>query len=125
MKIGSTITAPSSKRKINMRELFLSLSFPLQALFVYGITINVLTFFYFGIDKLQARGGRRRVSEKSLWILSLVGGSIGGLLGMHYFRHKTKKISFQFVLALIVLVQLSILYILFLPLRENYDLIPP
>jgi uncharacterized membrane protein YsdA (DUF1294 family) len=96
-----------------MIDFFIQLPLLTQIIIGYFVFINILTFFYFGIDKIKARGGKRRVSEKKLWILSLIGGSIGALLGMHYFRHKTKKISFQFILALVIFIQLGIAYLLF------------
>lgn len=85
------------------------LQFPLitQILIVYLLGINLLTFFFFGIDKLKSQWKKRRVSEKQLWFLCLIGGSIGGLLAMKYFRHKTKKTSFQTVLILIIAVQIT------------------
>ena len=51
-----------------------------------------------------------RTRELTLWILALVGGSLGTLLGMNYFRHKTKKQSFQAVLAMILAIQVWIVY---------------
>ncbi len=76
-------------------------------LFYFLAFINVVTFFYFGFDKIQSqREGRRRASERSLWVLSLLGGSPGALLAMKFFRHKTKKTSFQLVLTLILALQI-------------------
>lgn len=71
----------------------------------YLIGINVLTFLMFGWDKWMAQGQAWRTPEKVLWLLSLLGGSIGAISGMQMFRHKTKKVSFQFVLILILVVQ--------------------
>lgn len=77
------------------------------AVFYYLAGINILTFFYFGFDKIQSqREGRRRISERGLWTLSLLGGSPGALLAMKFFRHKTKKISFQLILVVICLIQI-------------------
>jgi uncharacterized membrane protein YsdA (DUF1294 family) len=67
--------------------------------------LNVITFLVYGFDKWMAGGRARRVPEAVLWALALVGGSAGALLGMQFFRHKTRKVSFQFVLALILLLQ--------------------
>lgn len=89
-----------------MLELFLKLNFNLQILLVYLITVNVITFFFFGWDKLRSQiRGSQRVSEKMLWLLTLFGGSAGAWSGMYFFRHKTKKISFQLVVWLIFLIQ--------------------
>lgn len=88
-----------------MIKYFLQLPILQQILILYLILINIITFFYFGIDKIKAQLSSRRISEKMLWLLTLIGGSLGGLLGMHFFRHKTKKLSFQVVLAVILALQ--------------------
>ena len=69
------------------------------------VVLNVITFLVFGYDKLIAGGKARRVPEKILWILAALGGSVGGLLGMYVFHHKTRKLSFQVIMAGIFLVQ--------------------
>jgi len=91
---------------------FLELNLPTQLLLLYFLLINSISFFYIGIDKMKAQLNRRRVSEKTLWLLALIGGSLGILLGMNFFRHKTKKISFQTILAVILAVQLWLIYLL-------------
>ena len=49
-----------------------------------------MTFTVYGVDKAKARRGAWRVPEKTLFLLPLLGGSVGALLGMLVFRHKTK-----------------------------------
>lgn len=71
----------------------------------YLIAINILTFLVFGYDKWMATGHAWRTPEKVLWILSLLGGSLGAIAGMKTFRHKTRKVSFQFVFILIMVIQ--------------------
>lgn len=93
-----------------MLESFLALPLHEQILFVYFFCINIVTFFVFGLDKYKASGEFRRTPEKTLWLLSLIGGSIGALLAMHFFRHKTKKQSFQAVLLVIVLLQVAVVF---------------
>lgn len=73
---------------------------------LYGVVINVITFLYFGWDKSQAAVQGRRVRERTLWLLMILGGSIGGLVGMHIFRHKTRKLSFQAAVAAILAAQI-------------------
>ncbi len=92
---------------------FLTLSFLTQICSLYLVAINVVTFFYFGVDKLQAQLQKRRTPEKFLWFLALLGGTLGALGGMHFFRHKTKKVSFQLVLVLILMLHMLVLYALF------------
>ena len=59
-------------------------------LLVWLAVINLLTFIVYGADKRRARKGKWRVPEKTLFLLPLLGGSIGALLGMRVFHHKTK-----------------------------------
>lgn len=70
-----------------MKEL---LTTPAGVLALWLIVINLATFAVYGIDKSRAKRGVWRVPEKTLFLLPLLGGSIGALLGMRTFRHKTK-----------------------------------
>ena len=63
----------------------------------YLVGINILAFFIYGIDKYLAVKKKYRISEYSLFILSIFGGSVGSLLGMRVFHHKTRKIIFWIV----------------------------
>ncbi|PIR78093.1 MAG: DUF1294 domain-containing protein [Candidatus Magasanikbacteria bacterium CG10_big_fil_rev_8_21_14_0_10_36_16] len=76
----------------------------------YFILINLITLITFGIDKGKAINNNRRIRERTLWIMSLLGGSLGALLGMKMFRHKTKKLSFQAMMAVILVVQILLAY---------------
>lgn len=76
----------------------------------YLVGINVLTFLIYGVDKYLAKKKLYRISEYSLFVLSLLGGSLGALLGMKVFHHKTKKISF-WILNIIFLVIWTIVVI--------------
>lgn len=67
--------------------------------------INILTFFIFGWDKMQARRGAWRVSEKALFLWVLIGGGLGGIAGMKVWRHKTKKWYFKFGIPTLVVIQ--------------------
>lgn len=80
------------------------------------VAVNLVTFAMYGFDKSVARRGGKRISERELLILALIGGSLGAILGMQVFRHKSKKRSFQMRLLLILLVQvvLVIAYIFYL-----------
>ncbi len=60
----------------------------------YLIIINIFLLILYGIDKLLAIKHKERISEFALIFISLCGGSIGGILGMIIFHHKTKKIKF-------------------------------
>ncbi len=92
-----------------MAEWFTQLNLLIQLLIIYLIIINIISFFYIGLDKLKSQLSRHRISEMALWLLTLIGGSIGTLLGMNYFRHKTKKPSFQAGIAIILAIQIIII----------------
>lgn len=91
-------------------EFFAQLTLLTQIIIIYLIIINIVTFFYFGLDKTRSELSKRRISERMLWFLSAIGGSTGALIGMKFFRHKTKKISFQAGIAIILALQILILY---------------
>jgi len=99
-----------------MLAWFNTLPFLQQIGLLYVTAINIVTFFWYGIDKIKAHRGGRRISEKMLWSLALAGGSLGALGAMKFFRHKTRKLSFQAMLAVIFALQIALLvYFLFLP----------
>ena len=66
------------------------------------------TFTVYGVDKAKARRGAWRVPEKTLFLLPLLGGSVGALLGMLVFRHKTKHWYFVWGIPLILLAQIAL-----------------
>ena len=74
------------------------------------ICINVLTFLVYGIDKWKAKQGSWRISEATLLTLAVVGGSIGALLGMKVWHHKTMHKKFKYGLPLILLAQIALIY---------------
>lgn len=73
----------------------------------YVAFINLITLGLFWFDKWMARGRGWRVPEVILWLSAALGGSPGALLAMSWFRHKTKKLSFQLVFVVILLVQIA------------------
>lgn len=77
-------------------------------LLVWLAVINLLTFIVYGADKRRARKGKWRVPEKTLFLLPLLGGSIGALLGMRVFHHKTKHWYFVWGIPAILLVQIAL-----------------
>lgn len=66
---------------------------PLKVI-IYLLVINLIGILVMYIDKKKAKYGRWRIAEKTLLIIALFGGSIGTIIGMHWFRHKTQKIKF-------------------------------
>ena len=81
---------------------------PLGLLAAWLVLINTVTFLIFGVDKLLAKHPRfrQRVPEKNLLLLAVVGGSVGALLGMYLFRHKTLHRVFRVGVPVILAVQL-------------------
>ena len=74
----------------------------------YLAAVNIVTFTVYGVDKAKARRGAWRVPEKTLFLLPLLGGSVGALLGMLVFRHKTKHWYFVWGIPLILLAQIAL-----------------
>ena len=66
----------------------------MRILMYYLIAVNVAAWIMYGLDKWKARSGKWRISERTLLIVALIGGSVGALAGMLMFRHKTKKPKF-------------------------------
>ena len=82
----------------------------MRVLIYYLLGINLLTFFIYGIDKWKARRDKWRVPEATLLMLAALGGSVGALLGMFVFHHKTKHKKFLIGVPLILLAQLALAY---------------
>jgi len=80
--------------------------FTLKNILIYLLLINLITFFIMWVDKKKAKWGKWRIQEKTLFILSAIGGSIGGIIGMYTFRHKTKKMRFKVGFPLILIIQI-------------------
>ena len=76
------------------------------------ICINVVTFLFYGIDKWKAKQGSWRISEATLLLLAVIGGSIGALLGMQVWHHKTMHLKFKYGIPLILLAQIALIYLI-------------
>ena len=86
---------------------------PWGVLAVWLVLINLVTFLTFGLDKLKAKRKEkrekiRRIPEKTLFLLAILGGSVGALLGMRVWHHKTLHKSFRFGIPLILILQIII-----------------
>ncbi len=79
--------------------------FNMKYLIIYLIVINIVTFIVYGVDKAAAKAHKRRIRISTLLLLAAIGGSLGALLGMMIFRHKTKKWYFVFPVPFMLLVQ--------------------
>lgn len=82
-------------------------------LLYYLLIANAVGFLVMGIDKLASkRRGARRISENNLIFLAIIGASIGTILGMVFFRHKTRKTLFTLGLPLILILQIGLVYLI-------------
>ena len=79
---------------------------------LFIIIMSTLSFLLMGIDKTKARKEKWRISEKTLMLTALFGGSIGTLLGMLLFRHKTRKPLFFIGVPLILITEIILFYLL-------------
>lgn len=77
------------------------------------IILNAITFVVYGIDKWKAMKNRWRIPESTLLLLAVVGGSIGALLGMKVWHHKTMHKKFKYGIPLIIVLQISVLLYLY------------
>lgn len=74
---------------INFEEIFST-----KNILLYFLFINLFGFLIMWIDKRKAEKGRWRIPEKTLFIVTALGGGIGTIAGMYTFRHKTQKLNF-------------------------------
>ena len=85
----------------------------LAPLAVYLIAVNALSFAVYGWDKARSKvQGARRVPEKTLFLLALLGGSVGAVAGMRVWHHKTRHWYFKYGLPAILLAQLALAWYL-------------
>lgn len=79
----------------------------MEYLAYYLAAVNVLLCILMGTDKLLAKLQKRRISERTLFLLAFLGGALGGTLGMYSFRHKTLHKSFAIGFPLLAVVQIA------------------
>ena len=80
------------------------------AVIIWLVIINLTAFAVFGIDKKRAKKGQWRIPEKTLFLSAILGGSIGAILGMYIFHHKTKHWYFQIGIPAIMIIQIAAVY---------------
>ena len=76
---------------------------------VYLLVVNISAIAVYGWDKLSAKQGWQRVPEKILLLLALLGGSIGAMAAMTFFRHKTRHLKFIYGVPMIFVLQIAAL----------------
>lgn len=77
------------------------------------LLLNLITSLVFGLDKWFAIKNKQRISEKNLLLLSFFGGSLGAILAMILFKHKTAKPSFLWKFIAIIILQLGVIFLIF------------
>ena len=93
-------------QKIEFSNIFTMLNF-----IIYLVIINIIGFFIMWLDKRKAKKSKWRIPEKTLFIITALGGGIGTIAGMYTFRHKTQKL--QFVLGLPIITIFEIIAIIY------------
>lgn len=74
----------------------------MKVFIIIFVLFNLITFLLFGYDKYLARTKRRRISEKTLLTLALIGGSVGAVFAQKIFSHKSRKYRNLFWIILVV-----------------------
>ncbi len=90
---------------------------PWSWLLLWIAAINLVTFFFFGLDKWRAKRKAakpeiRRIPERTLFLCAILGGSLGAWLGMQVFHHKTLHKSFRYGIPAILTIQVVVLFVL-------------
>ncbi len=83
-----------------------------EIILYYLLTINLFTMYTFFLDKGKAKNHKWRIKERTLFLLSIIGGSFGALLGMKLFKHKTKHWYFKYGIPFILIIQIILLVFL-------------
>ena len=89
------------QNNINYKSIF-----TMQNFIIYLIVINIIGFLIMFIDKRKAEKGKWRIPEKTLFIITALGGGIGTIAGMYTFRHKTQKPEFTIGLPFITILEI-------------------
>ena len=74
----------------------------------YLLAVNIASFLLYGIDKYKAKKGKWRVSEATMLMMAVIGGSIGAWAGMRLWHHKTMHKKFKYGIPLIIILQVAL-----------------
>lgn len=80
---------------------------------IYLLIINLIGFFVMLSDKSKAKSKKYRTRESTIFIIAIIGGSLGVYLGMHIFRHKTKHNKFIYGIAIILIIHILLISFLY------------
>ena len=79
----------------------------------YVVVINLIGFIVMGMDKQRAKKHAFRIPEATLFTIAIIGGSIGSIIGMRYFHHKTRHWYFVYGMPLILLLQIALIVFIY------------
>lgn len=82
----------------------------LKFFLIYYLVINIVGFLSMGLDKFKAKHNHWRIPEKTLLLIPLFLGSVGSLIGMYTFRHKTKHPQFKYGIPAILVINVICIY---------------
>ena len=80
----------------------------MKSILLLLIAVNLVSFALYGLDKVKAKRGLWRIRESTLLLVAALGGSLGALLGMELFRHKTKHWKFRIQIPLFLLLHMAL-----------------
>ena len=86
----------------------------------YLVIINIIAFIAYGIDKLKAKKGKWRITEATLLLLAIIGGSIGAWCGVKVWHHKTLHKKFRYGIPLIIAIQIAMIWYLLKDTLQSY-----
>ena len=94
----------------------MEITIPMLIIIGYLLIVNVIGFVLMLVDKKRAQNNQWRIKEATLFLSAAIGGSIGSMLGMKVFRHKTKHLSFLIGMPVIFIIQVGLVigYFLYL-----------
>lgn len=84
----------------------------MKTLIYYLLLINLICFLLAGLDKFNSIHKYFRIPEKVFFILSFIGGSLGILIGMYLFHHKTKKMKFYLGIPFLFIINIISIYLI-------------
>ena len=80
----------------------------MEEIICFLLAINIATFLLYGVDKYKAKKGRWRISEATLLMMAVIGGSIGAWSGMRLWHHKTMHKKFKYGIPVIIIMQIAL-----------------
>lgn len=89
----------------------MEISTNIKFIVIYLVAINSIAFIMYRLDKFKSQQSKRRVSERTLLLLAMVGGSVGSIFGMYFGNnHKSNKIFFKLGVPIILLVHFFVFF---------------